>query len=702
MDRLPRHAELNSEGASPSLIPSIGWLREYPKEWLGLDVIAGLTAAAVVIPKAMAYATVAGLPVQVGLYTAFLPMLIYAVLGTSRPLSVSTTTTIAILTSAQLGQVAHGSDPAVLMRGSATLTLLVGTILVLASLLRLGFMANFISEPVLIGFKAGIGLVIVMDQAAKILGIHFPKGSFLHNLVAIVQGLPATSVPTLAVGAVMIGLLVGLERFLPRAPAPLIALAVGIAGMSLLGLAAHGVESVGQIPRGLPSFTSPDLALLIELWPGALGIALMSFTETIAAGRAFATSEERSPRGNQELLATGLANVGGALLGAMPAGGGTSQTAVNRRAGARTQLAEVITAGATLVTMLFLAPLIALMPQAGLAAVVIFYSIGLIHMGDFRVILGIRRTEFLWALVAFVGVVLVGTLQGIVVAIVASLVALAYQTANPAVHVLGRKPGTNVFRPRSGQHPEDETFPGLLILRPEGRMFFANAERLAEKMRPLVAAARPRVVALDLSAVFDLEYTALKMLTEAEKRQRERGVSLWLIGLNPDVLAMVQRSPLGGILGRERMHFSLEQAVAKYLMLLTPASESAMSADPSRGRSPCAPTVRGRTRGSARSVTGLVGGRRHLARRLTGQGRAGGRPCQGDRARTPTRGRRRTPRGRLLKGRGGSQAASCRLVTARRSGTVRRSAAQKETGRWSAPSSRCSPERLKMPQPFLP
>ena len=574
MDRLPRHAELNSEGASPSLIPSIGWLREYPKEWLGLDVIAGLTAAAVVIPKAMAYATVAGLPVQVGLYTAFLPMLIYAVLGTSRPLSVSTTTTIAILTSAQLGQVAHGSDPAVLMRGSATLTLLVGTILVLASLLRLGFMANFISEPVLIGFKAGIGLVIVMDQAAKILGIHFPKGSFLHNLVAIVQGLPATSVPTLAVGAVMIGLLVGLERFLPRAPAPLIALAVGIAGMSLLGLAAHGVESVGQIPRGLPSFTSPDLALLIQLWPGALGIALMSFTETIAAGRAFATSEERSPRGNQELLATGLANVGGALLGAMPAGGGTSQTAVNRRAGARTQLAEVITAGATLVTMLFLAPLIELMPQAGLAAVVIFYSIGLIHMGDFRVILGIRRTEFLWALVAFVGVVLVGTLQGIVVAIVASLVALAYQTANPAVHVLGRKPGTNVFRPRSGQHPEDETFPGLLILRPEGRMFFANAERLAEKMRPLVEAARPRVVALDLSAVFDLEYTALKMLTEAEKRQRERGVSLWLIGLNPDVLAMVQRSPLGGILGRERMHFTLEQAVAKYLILLTPASRA--------------------------------------------------------------------------------------------------------------------------------
>jgi high affinity sulfate transporter 1 len=572
VDRAPSRAEVKGKAVSAGLIPSVDWLREYPKEWLGLDVIAGVTTAAVVIPRAMAYATIAGLPVQVGLYTAFLPMLIYAALGTSRPLSVSSTTTIAILTGAQLGQIAHGGDPAFLTTGAATLTLLVGLILVLASLLRLGFMGNFVSEPVLIGFRAGIGLVIVLDQVPKVLGVHFPKGAFLHNLVALVESLPAISVPTLAVGAVTIGLLVGLERFLPRAPAPLMTLAVVITGTSVFGLPAQGVETVGQIPRGLPSFASPDLALLIHLWPGALGIALMSFTETIAAGRAFATSEERAPRGNQELLATGLANVGGAFWGSMPAGGGTSQTRVNRRAGARTQLAEVTTAGATLVTMLFLAPLLEPMPQPALAAIVIFYSIGLIQMGDFRDIVVIRRTEFIWALAAFGGVVLLGTLQGIVVAVVASLVALAYQAANPTVHVLGRKPGRNVFRPLSAEHPEDETFPGLLILRPEGRMFFVNAERLAEKIRPLVEAATPRVVALDLSAVFDLEYTALKMLTEAEKRHRERGVLLWLVGLNPDVLAMVQRSPLGGVLGRERMHFNLEAAVAKYLTLSARAS----------------------------------------------------------------------------------------------------------------------------------
>ncbi len=216
-------------------------------------------------------------------------------------------------------------------------------------------------------------------------------------------------------------------------------------------------------------------------------------------------------------------------------------------------------------TMLFLSPFIALMPQATLAAVVIVYSIGLIKPAELLAILRVRRTEFIWAVAALAGVVLLGTLQGIVVAIVLSLVALAYQTANPPVHVLGRKPGTNVFRPRSKEHPEDETFPGLLVVRWEGRVFFANAERIADKMRPLIDEAKPRVVALDLSGVPDLEYTALKMLIEAEKRQRARGVSLWLVGLNPEALAMVQRSSLGEILGRERMQFNLEVAVNKYL-----------------------------------------------------------------------------------------------------------------------------------------
>ena len=395
--------KLTIERQTRGQFPMADWLFSYQKTWLRPDVVAGLTTAAVVIPKAMAYATIAGLPVQVGLYTAFLPMVIYAALGTSRPLSVSTTTTIAILTAAELGQVAPGAGAGELFKASAMLTLLVGGILVLASLLRLGFIANFISEPVLVGFKAGIGLVIVLDQVPKILGIHFAKGSFFHNLLAIGKGIPESSLITLAVGLTMIVLLVGIERFLPRAPAPLIAVAAGIVGVYVLGLQTHGVELVGHIPQGLPSITLPEFRLAKALWPGALGIALMSFTETIAAGRAFAKSEEPTPKANRELLATGLANAGGALLGAMPGGGGTSQTAVNRLAGARTQLSEMVTALASLATMLLLAPLIALMPQATLAAVVIIYSIGLIKPEEFRAILGVRRTEFTWALAALIG-----------------------------------------------------------------------------------------------------------------------------------------------------------------------------------------------------------------------------------------------------------------------------------------------------------
>jgi len=558
---------LETKNQNRGNIPIADWLFGYQKEWLRPDIIAGLTTSAVVIPKAMAYATIAGLPVEVGLYTAFIPMVIYAVLGTSRPLSVSTTTTLAILTAAELGQVAPGGDAAALLRAAITLTLLVGAMLVVASILRLGFVANFISEPVLVGFKAGIGLVIVLDQLPKILGVHIARGSFFHNLLATVQAIPHASMPTVAVGIVMIALLVGMEHFVPRAPAPLIAVAAGIAGAALLGLQSLGVELVGRIPQGLPPFTLPNFSLADRLWPGALGIALMSFTETIAAGRAFAKGDEPTPGPNRELLATGLANVGGAFFAAMPAGGGTTQTAVNRLAGARTQLAELVTAAAAVATMLLLAPVIALMPQATLAAVVIVYSIGLIKPAEFTSILGVRRTEFIWALTAFAGVVVLGTLKGIVVAIVVSLVGLAYQVADPPVYVLGRKPGTNVFRPRSDEHPEDETFPGLLLLRLEGRMFFANASQISQKIKPLVDAAKPKVVAVDLSGVPDLEYTALKTLTEAEKKERERGVSLWLVSLNPGVLQMVQRSPLGASLGQEAMHFNVEMAVAKYLAM---------------------------------------------------------------------------------------------------------------------------------------
>ena len=531
---------------------------------LRFDIVAGLTAAAVVLPKAMAYATVAGLPVEVGLYTAFIPMVIYALLGTSRVLSVSSTTTLAILAGTQLGLSVPDGDPGKLITATATLTALVGAMLLAARLLRLGFVANFISTPVLTGFKAGIGLVIVLDQLPKLLGIHITKQSFFLDVVSVAQHLPQTSMIVLAVAAATFAVLIGMERLWPHSPAPLVAVAGGIAAAWLLGLEAMGVSLVGLIPQGLPSITLPDVSLIESLAPAALGIALMSFTETIAAGRAFARPTDPPINANRELVATGMANIGGAVLGAMPGGGGTSQTAVVRNAGGQSQKASLVTGGAALATMLLLAPILGLLPNATLAAIVIVYSVGLIQPAEFRAIRSVRTMEFRWALIACLGVLLFGTLKGIVIAIVVSMIGLASQTAHPRISVIGRKRGADVLRPLSPEHPDDETFEGLLILRPEGRLFFVNAQNVSDQIAALITKYQPRVMALDMSRVPDLEYSALQAMIEGEKRLTERGIVVWLVGLNPGVLEMVRHAGLADRLGRERMLFNARAAIERY------------------------------------------------------------------------------------------------------------------------------------------
>jgi high affinity sulfate transporter 1 len=538
---------------------------------LRFDVVAGLTAAAVVLPKAMAYATVAGLPVAVGLYTAFVPMLIYALLGSSRVLSVSSTTTLAILAGTQLGLAVPDGDPAKLATATATLAALVGAMLLLARLMKLGFVANFISTPVLTGFKAGIGLVIVLDQVPKLLGIHITKQGFFADLLSVVQHVPGTSLLTLVVAVATFAVLIGVERLWPHSPAPLVAVGGGIAASWYFGLKAAGVSTVGLIPQGFPSLTLPDPSLLEQLVPGALGIALMSFTETIAAGRAFARPGEPPINANRELVATGAANLGGALFGAMPAGGGTSQTAVVRAAGGQSQKASLVTAGAALATMLLLAPLLGLMPHATLAAVVIVYSVGLIQPMEFRAIRSVRSMEFRWALIACVGVLMFGTLKGIVVAIIVSMIGLASQTAQPRVSVIGRKRGADVLRPLSPAHIDDETFEGLLIVRPEGRLFFVNAQYVAEQIDALVAQHKPRVLAVDMSRVPDIEYSALQMLMDGEQRISDSGTVVWLVGLNPGVLEVVRHAGLDQRLGRERMLFNAREAIERYQSLQTGA-----------------------------------------------------------------------------------------------------------------------------------
>ncbi|RLJ65149.1 SulP family inorganic anion transporter [Sulfurisoma sediminicola] len=528
------------------------------------DLLPGLTTAAVVVPKALAYATIAQLPVQAGLFAALVPMVVYAVLGTSRLLSVSTTTPIAILCATAIGEALRadpGLDP---LTAAATLSVLVGLMLMGARVLKLGFLANFISEPVLTGFKAGVGFVIVVDQLPKLLGIHIHKEGFFRDVASIVGHVPELSWPTLAVALGTLAVIGLAHRFLPRSPAPLLAVAAGITVSAVVGLEAAGVSVVGAIQGGLPVPQLPQPSLFEAMWPAAAGIALISFTESIAAARAFVRPEDPPIDANRELLALGAANVAGAFIGSMPAGGGTSQTAVNLNAGAQTQASSLVVAAAAFATLLFLAPVLALMPHATLAAVVVAYSIGLIAPAEFEAIRKVRTMEFHWALYACLGVMMLGTLKGILVAIVLSLVGLMSMANNPRVSEIRRKPGTNVFRPIAPEHAGDEEISDMLIVRPEGRIYFGNAAVVVAKVSELARVRPPQVLLFDCAAMPGLEYTSLKMLVESEERLRRQNVELWLAALNPEVLDLVRRTPLAERLGRERMFFTVEQAVAAF------------------------------------------------------------------------------------------------------------------------------------------
>ena len=455
-----------------------------------------------------------------------IPLVVYAVMGTSRPLSVTSTSTIAILAAGALGQVAPGGDAATLMAASATLALLAGAFLLLGGLLRLGVVANLISDPVLTGFKAGIGLIIVLDQLPKLLGIHITKAGFFRDIWSIGHT-PAGDIPPdpdarrgdagphAGPGAFR-------ARRCRRRWSPWQS---ALPSRPLSGLDKAGIALVGTVQAGLPSFALPDLSLVEQLWPAALGIALMSFVETAAAGRAFIRRGDPAPDANRELVATGMANLAGSLFHIMPAGGGTSQTAVNDSAGARSQVAGLVTAAVVVATLLFLAPLFGLMPHPTLAAVVVIASIGLISPAEFRSILKIRSMEFRWALIAMVGVLLLGTLKGILVAVLVSLIALMVRGSRhpfcpgtKARHqrvpppLAGASGGRDLPRPAAAPAGRRDILCQCPATGP------ADAGTASKS-------STPRVLVLDLRAVPELEYTALRMLTDGEEKIRENGTN---------------------------------------------------------------------------------------------------------------------------------------------------------------------------------
>ena len=438
-------------------------------------------------------------------------------MGTCRTLSVTTTSTIAILTASALPHAARGGSAEAMVSGAATLAVLVGVILSLASLSGWG------------GCQSHIGTSPGRVQSGRRIDHCGGSGSQAARS-AFHQG-PFLSQPGLRRGSPPAG--VRADDFARASDARPAARPAAIPSprarvardrsrwhraLGARRARSLGVELVGEVKGGLPSFALPDMSLFEPLWPAAIGIALMSFVETIAAGQAFRGPDEPRPGPNKELLAIGLTNLVGGLFHNLPSGGGTSQTAVNQRAGARSQLAGLVTAAVVVAVLYFLAPLVHLMPQATLAVVVIVPCAGMIKLPEFRAIWQTRLMEFSWAIASVAGVLLLGTLRGILVAVVLSLLALSVHGSRRPVFVLGRKPGTDVSRPRSKEHPEDESFPGLLLLKTEGMIHFANVQRIGDLMWPLISKHKPRVVVPGLQRDTGPRIHALKMLTEMEKR----------------------------------------------------------------------------------------------------------------------------------------------------------------------------------------
>jgi SulP family sulfate permease len=527
-------------------------LRGYKPAWLRYDLVAGLTVWAVLVPESLAYAAIAGVPPVVGLYAAVPALILYAVFGSSRHLVVGPMAATAALSASIVAVYADaGGDDYTAV--TVALALVTGAVALIAGLLRLGFLAGFISEPVLKGFILGMALTIIVGQLPKLLGIDKTEGNFFEQAWGVATHLGETNLWTLGIGAVCLAVVLGCRRWLPLVPGSLVAVAIGIGAVAALGLDADGVAIVGHIDAGLPAFGLPDIpaATWIDLIGPAAGVMIIGFAEGLGAGKAYADKGGYRIVPNRELIGLGAANLGSGLSSGMVVNGSLSKTAVNGGAGAKTQLSGLTVAVLTVVTLLFLTGLFEQLPEAALAAVVIA---ALIELVDFSLLkrywkasLAPRgtpaslaaRPDFTAAVAAMLGVLLFDTLPGLVIGMALSLLLLVYRASRPHVARLGRKAdGTWVDLAR---HDDAAPLEGIAVVRCDGGLFFANADRVRSEL--ITAAEGARALVLDGESMPAVDLSGAKMLAELDRRLSAQGVDFYLahdIGQVRDILRRTQ------------------------------------------------------------------------------------------------------------------------------------------------------------------
>jgi sulfate permease, SulP family len=527
-------------------LPLLKWLGAYQREWLLADVFAGVALWAVMVPEGMAYSSIVGVPPIMGLYTLVPALVAYAVLGTSRQLVVGPDTATGLISALTVGAIAV-QGTAEYNALTSTLAVLIGIFFLFFGIMRMGWVAAFISTPVMRGFIEGLVYVTIVGQVPHLVGIPGVPGNFFTKLWNILQHLPEVSLAPVLIGLLSLIAMLSFRHFAPSVPAALVVMVVATIVVSLLGGEAIGVHVAGHIPSGLPHLTLPhfDSAILQELTPGALAIVLIGYAESLAAAKAAAIESGGDFDPNQELVAHGPANVLSGLFGGFLVVGSLSKTSVAIAAGARSQLANLVAAAFCVLTLLFLTPLFRNMPQPTLAAIVIAAMLHLTKPGYLRDLFVRSRWSFANALIVIAAELTLGVMQGIALGIVLSLLRLIYLTGHPQGAVLGQLPGTEAYRDVQ-LHPEAATFPGLLIWRVGGDLFFASVGQMRVSLNKSLAEIRPPVrrVLLDFSSVSFIDVSACDELLAVIKELRSRSVTIAFARVRD---AVRENMRLGGI-----------------------------------------------------------------------------------------------------------------------------------------------------------
>src|SRR5271155_707996 len=564
------------------VLPILGWLPAYQPGWLRADVIAGLTLWGILVPEAIAYAVMAGAPLQAGLYTLLGSLVVYAILGTTRQAVSAPTSGSSIMMAAVIAPFLV-TDPQELNALLVLLVLLVGIIFLLCGLLRLGFVTAFISHSVMTGFIFGLAIDIAVNQTPKLFGLSRGHGEAIYQLWYLIGRLDAANWVTFAVGAGALILLYVLEACTPRAPAPLMIMAGGILVVSVLRLAdKHGVQIVGAMRAGSPAVGLPKVNLddVLDLAPGAFAIVLFVLSEALGVGHTLGRKYGYDIDPNQELIALGVANVTAACLGGLVSGCSMSSTAVNDRAGAKTQVSSFAAASMVLITLVALMPLFHNLPQAVLGAIVIHAVARMMKIGELKRFYQFHSSEFGQAMVALIGVITVGILPGLAIAIALSLLRFIWGASHLSVSRLSPVPGKEHTYDKVGRSPERSSVQDLAILRLNGPLFFANALRFRNEVRSLLSGSTPlRAILLDLHANFGIDLsstdTLLGLVAEAEKTNTE----LLFAELQDPVRQMFRRCGLLDRVGENRLFATVDDGVLDYLERHPAARHASVVAD---------------------------------------------------------------------------------------------------------------------------